>query len=127
MSDDVVSTSGILPAGEQPPLVTTDTNLLARIDANDGVDAYVPLYSGFAGGEPVKYWDFGEAPAFVIPIYVLVRPDPQGAMHRCVYHGRQYYNIELGQSVEFDELPAPVKKKVANIEARGFTEMQQSA
>ena len=57
----------------------------------------------------------------------LILDDPQGAMHRCVYHGRQYYNIELGHSVKFDELPAPVKKKVAYIEARGFTEMQQSA
>jgi len=39
-------------------------------------------------------------------------------MHRCVYHGRQCYNIELGQMVQFDELPEPVKKKVATIEAR---------
>ena len=53
--------------------------------------------------------------------------DPQGAMPRYVYHGRQCYNIELGQMVQFDELPEPVKKKVATIEARGFDEIPQSA
>jgi hypothetical protein len=29
--------------------------------------------------------------------------------------------------VQFDELPEPVKKKVATIEARGFDEIPQSA
>ena len=59
-------------------------------------------------------------------VYQIV-DDPQGAMPRCVYHGRQCFNLELGQMVQFEELPEPIKKKVATIENRGVIEIPQYA
>jgi len=59
-------------------------------------------------------------------VYQIV-DDPQGAMPRCVYHGRQCFNLELGQMVQFEELPEPIKKKVATIESRGVTVIPQCA
>ena len=73
VSDDVLETNLILPAGSTVPLIEDDPALLAQIVANDGVGAVIPLYAGFAAGQPVRYWDLGPAPGFAAPIYVLHR------------------------------------------------------
>ena len=61
-----------LPAGATVP--AADDATLARIDANDGVDREVLRVSGFAEGEPVRYWDLGVVPSDgTMPMYFLCR------------------------------------------------------
>jgi hypothetical protein len=38
------------------------------------------LLSGFADGQAIHYWDFGEAPTFAAPIFALIRRDGDGAI-----------------------------------------------
>jgi hypothetical protein len=70
----------ILPAGSAVPSAHDDSSIDRQIDDNDGVGEVVPLISGFAGGEPVAYWDFGPAPEFAAPIFVLVAEDAGGEL-----------------------------------------------
>jgi hypothetical protein len=72
VSDDVDRSHLILPAGSPVPALDEDPILGPRIAAQDGVEGVVPLLSGFAAGLPVRYWDFGPAPALAVPLYVLM-------------------------------------------------------
>ena len=79
LSDDRVPPRGlVLPAGTEVESIFDDPDLAMQVAENDGVDDVVPLLSGFAGGDPIKYWDFGEAPRFAAPIVVLYRGDLEG-------------------------------------------------
>src|SRR5512143_1283897 len=71
VSDTVSRPELILPAGSTVPSIydTDDGRLIA---AHQGVSGTVPLLSGFAGGKPVRFWDFGAAPDHVAPLYRLV-------------------------------------------------------
>jgi hypothetical protein len=62
----------VLPAGSAVPSAHDDPAIERQIDDSDGVGEVVPLLHGFAGGQPVAYWDFGPAPEFAAPIFVLV-------------------------------------------------------
>jgi hypothetical protein len=73
VSDELGGPSGILPAGSMVPSADDDRALDARIAANDLVTGVVPRGSAFAGGEPAHAWDFGLAPDFAAPLFVLVR------------------------------------------------------
>ena len=65
------SPSLIAPDGVAP-LVTENEALAAQIDAYDGIDGdHIPLRTGFADGETVRFWDFGPAPASVAPVYLF--------------------------------------------------------
>ncbi len=77
VSDEVVTPGLILPAGSTVPSIYDDPAEDAQIAANDGVDGVVPLLSGFAGGAPVSFWDFGPAPDHAQPLYVFYRRNAQ--------------------------------------------------
>lgn len=72
VSDEVPPRGLVLPAGTEVPEAHEDPDIEGLIAANDGVDGEVPLLSGFAAGGPVGYWDFGTAPSFAAPLWVLV-------------------------------------------------------
>lgn len=65
----------VLPAGTDVPSAHDDPNIERLIEDGDGVEDVVPLIHGFAGGEPIVYWDFGPAPDVAAPLFQLVRED----------------------------------------------------
>lgn len=74
--DDAVVPEALLPADAEVPFASGA--LAARIAELDQVDAIVPLRGAFASGAPVQFWDFGPAPNLAVPIWVIVRDDPDG-------------------------------------------------
>jgi hypothetical protein len=84
VSDEVLDEGLILPAGTTVPAIADDLELAAQIDEHDGVGATVPLYTGFVGGQAVRYWDFGPAPDFAAPMYILYR-DVAGTLERVAH------------------------------------------
>jgi len=79
VSDELVGPTAFLAPGSDVPSVLDDPALAAQIAAHDGVDGdIVPLLSGFHGGEPVRYWDFGPSPAAAVPIFLIARESPSG-------------------------------------------------
>ncbi len=73
--DEVAPSGAILPAGSSVPSAHEDEIIEAKISDNDGVGPFVPLLSGFADGQSIQYWDFGETVEFAIPFYVVVERD----------------------------------------------------
>lgn len=73
VSDDVPLPELVRPAGWEPPWLYDDPEIAAQVDAHDGVDREVVPVGGFAEGDPISYWDFGPAPDFAAPMYVLRR------------------------------------------------------
>ena len=78
VDDDVAPRGLVLPAGTAVPDAHDELAVDTLIADNDGVDGEVPLLSGFAGGAPVRYWDFGVVPEFAAPLFVLIRRDAAG-------------------------------------------------
>ena len=76
VSDDVNRSSLILPAkAEVQDLLVHDPSRRAALVANDGLPDdrdEILLYSAFANGKPVRYWDFGPVSQTPIPLYLLV-------------------------------------------------------
>ncbi len=61
------------------PNMMEDIALANRVDAHDGVDGLLVARNvGYAGGEPLHYWDFGEAPQYAIPVWLIRRCDEDG-------------------------------------------------
>jgi hypothetical protein len=60
-----------------PPLAADDA---AQLVANEFVSGIVPLRSAFAAGAPTRAWDFGPAPSFAAPMFVLVRRARDGSL-----------------------------------------------
>ena len=73
VSDEPGAGDDILPAGSTVPSADDDAALDARIAAHDGVAGTVARLSAFAAGAPAHVWSFGPAPAFAMPVFVLVR------------------------------------------------------
>jgi hypothetical protein len=73
VADTPAPADTILPAGSILPAVDDDPELLEELEEYDGVDELVPRITAFAGCATVHTWDLGPAPAFVAPIYFLVR------------------------------------------------------
>src|SRR6266545_2656414 len=80
VSDEPGPPGLLLPAGSPVPSAHDDSTIDRQIDGDDGVDDEVPLIHGFAGGEAMSYWDFGTAPAFAAPLFLLVRARPGGVL-----------------------------------------------
>jgi len=78
VSDDLAPKGLLLPAGSFVPSAHDDPEIEKRIADNDGVDGVVPLLSGFANDQQAQYWDFGEAPDFAAPIFILAKANAQG-------------------------------------------------
>ncbi len=70
----------VLQAGSEVPSAHDDSNIERQIEGGDGVEEEVPLVHGFAGGQPIVYWDFGPAPDFAAPIFQLVREGAGGEL-----------------------------------------------
>ena len=74
LTDDTygeLTMDGVLPAGAEVPWVDDDPVRAQLLYDADGVDRYIPLRSGFAGGQSVHFWSFGPAPAATIPVWVF--------------------------------------------------------
>jgi hypothetical protein len=79
VSDEPGYSRLVLPAGTKVPSADSDADLNGQIDAYDGVDApLVDLRSGFADGNEVRYWDFGEANGKAVPGFFLAACDEKG-------------------------------------------------
>lgn len=70
---DEIDRGGILPANAAVPSADDDAALDAKIAAHDGVSGVAPRLTAFASGALVHRWDFGTAPTFAAPTFVLVR------------------------------------------------------
>ncbi|HEY4239156.1 MAG TPA: hypothetical protein VGM88_05045 [Kofleriaceae bacterium] len=81
-SDTPPGGAGILPAGSVTPSWTDDPTTLAQIVANQGVSGTIRRESAFANGAPVHVWDFGPAPTFAAPLFMIVTHDDTGAIVR---------------------------------------------
>ena len=83
MPDERAESAGYSPEpraeGARIASVEDDEVLLQRIGNNDGVDALVPLHTGFAGGREVLYWDFGKASSRATPVWLFRRHGAGGA------------------------------------------------
>jgi hypothetical protein len=71
--------AALRPHGARIASVEDDEVLLQRIGNNDGVDALVPLHTGFAGGQEVLYWDLGKASSRATPVYLFRKHGAHGA------------------------------------------------
>lgn len=78
VSDEPAIADGVLPPGTILPAVEDDPILAAALAEYDGVDELIPRISGFAAGQPIHTWDFGPAPAFAAPVYMLARRTADG-------------------------------------------------
>ncbi|MBL4632387.1 MAG: hypothetical protein JKY56_00870, partial [Kofleriaceae bacterium] len=87
LTDDEVALSGaILPEGSTVADAHEDPLVEAKISDNDGVGSLVPLLSGFADGQAIQYWDFGETVEFAIPFYIVVERDGDNNLVRTGHH-----------------------------------------
>jgi hypothetical protein len=68
----------VLPAGSVVPWADDDPEVHERLDDDDGVDGIVTRVSAFEGGAPTAYYDFGAAPDFAAPLFLLVREPEEG-------------------------------------------------
>ena len=82
VDDEPVGGGNILPPGSEVPSGYDDPELADDIDEYDGVDRLVPLLSGFAGGAPAHWWDFGATVDFAAPIFSLRRRNTDGDLER---------------------------------------------
>ncbi|MDX2088856.1 MAG: hypothetical protein SFX73_13445 [Kofleriaceae bacterium] len=80
VSDEPGPHPDILPAGSEVPAADDDPALRAQLETHDGIESTIPLINGFAAGAPTRTWDFGPAPDFVAPLFVLVARDAAGAL-----------------------------------------------
>tara|TARA_R110002096_G_scaffold171490_4_gene344455 strand:- start:72868 stop:73866 length:999 start_codon:yes stop_codon:yes gene_type:complete len=79
VSDDIIRDGLILPAGTEVPS-GHDADTDRQIADNDGIDGIAPLLSGFAGGAPTNYWDFGISPSYGAPLFALAKRNDDGAL-----------------------------------------------
>ena len=70
----------ILPAGSEVSSAHDDPVIERQIDQNDGLGDEILRVHGFAGGASVTYWDFGPAPDFAAPLFVLFRAGEGGEL-----------------------------------------------
>jgi hypothetical protein len=86
VTDDPVRGAGVLPAGTVLPAIETDPILAAQLEEYDGVSGTVPRVTSFAGGTVIHTWDFGPAPSFAAPVYMLVRATGPGTFDRVAHN-----------------------------------------
>jgi hypothetical protein len=79
VSDDPGPSGDIVPAGTSVPSITTGEDA-AQLVANEFVSGLVPLRSAFAAGAPTRAWDFGPAPSFAAPMWVLAQRTSGGSL-----------------------------------------------
>ena len=80
VSDELAASGDIVPAGTAIPAIDSDSQDAATLAANDHVAGVVPLLSAFAGGTQAHAWDFGPAPTFATPMFVVVTRASDGTL-----------------------------------------------
>jgi hypothetical protein len=80
VSDEVAASGDIVPAGTAIPTIDSDSDDEATLAANDHVAGVVPLLSAFAGGTSTHAWDFGPAPTYATPMFVVVTRASDGTL-----------------------------------------------
>ena len=79
VSDEFGFSARILPADAEIPFVDEDPQLTAQIQENDGLDTNpIPRLQGYAEGQVVYYWDFGETSTSAVPFYSFNNCDEEG-------------------------------------------------
>ncbi len=73
VGDEVPVQGLVLPAGTELKSIYEYEDLSAQVAEHDGVEDLIPMLSGFAGGQRVRFWDLGEAPKNAAPIFKLYR------------------------------------------------------
>lgn len=81
VDDTPLASTALLPAGSTVASLLDDPASAARVADHDGVDGVVPRETAFSGAV-VHVWDFGPAPAFAAPLFVLMERDATGALVR---------------------------------------------
>ncbi len=84
VDDDVPLQGLVLPAGSPVANAHDTPEIDSQIAQYDGVDGEIPLLSGFANGQPIRYWNFGATPTIAAPIFVVVDSDGQQIAHNTV-------------------------------------------
>jgi hypothetical protein len=80
VSDDPAPSGDIVAAGTQVPSIDSDDEDAATLAASDNVDGTVPLLTAFADGATTHAWDFGPAPSFAAPMFVLMTRATDGTL-----------------------------------------------
>lgn len=80
VSDTPAPSGDIVTAGSVVPPIDEEADDAAQLAASDGIDGTAPLLSAFAAGAPVHVWDFGPAPAFAAPVFVLMQRQGDGSL-----------------------------------------------
>lgn len=80
VSDTPAPSGDIVNAGSVVPPIDEEADDAAQLAASDGVDGTAPLLSAFAAGAPVHVWDFGPAPAFAAPVFVVMQRQADGSL-----------------------------------------------
>jgi len=83
VSDTPGASGDIVPAGTVIPAIDGDD--AEAIIAHEFVAGVVPRISAFAAGAPLHVWDFGPAPQFAAPEYVMMRRQPNGTLQRIAH------------------------------------------
>lgn len=121
VSDEVLRSELILPQEAiVEDLLLSDPSARMRIEDNDGLPdrvAKIPLYSAFAEGRPIHFWDFGVVSPTPIPLYLLVEPSdtpefetPRGGFSPVGHHPPIFDSIpgDLGYSPFWSVVLVPV-------------------
>ncbi|MEO8554844.1 MAG: hypothetical protein ABI678_32925, partial [Kofleriaceae bacterium] len=82
VADTRAPSGDIVAPGTSIPSIDEDGEDAETIAANDNVTGTVPRLSAFAAGAPVHGWDFGPAPSFAAPIYLVMRRLSSGELER---------------------------------------------
>ena len=79
VDDDPGYSRYVLPPGSAVESAYADLQINRKIDMQDGINPpAVMLKTGFAGGQEVKYWDFGAAKRSAAHAYALASCTPDG-------------------------------------------------
>lgn len=78
VSDELTTTTLILPAGTTVPSALDDPEVAAQITAADGLAGIVPRQTAFVGGQRIFVWNVGPAPAVASPLFVLAKRNTAG-------------------------------------------------
>ncbi|MGM0575959.1 MAG: hypothetical protein ACQEXJ_09545 [Myxococcota bacterium] len=131
VSDEVVAEGLVRPAdAEIPTLYEAAPDLDAQVREATGLEPgeTVPLRSAFAGGEPVRFWDLGPAPAASIPIYVLSVEHGDGTWDRQPDHPTLIDSIpgDAGYSPFWQVVRLPVTDAYAGERIVSFAAVQEA-
>ena len=76
---DGLYSSYVLPADAIVPELDADEAAAKKLSSNAGLGSFIPLRTGYYGGQEVKFWDFGELDSISLkPMYIFRYPSDEG-------------------------------------------------